>query len=228
MSDAETEQPETQLDPLPAPEPPKTSWYRKRSNQVAIGLLFFFVVVPVLKAVVAEDGASDTEIAKALGASGTPRDADLRLVDETSTYTAAWNAAATPLVRDWLDDEVSALEWVEEAPAHLARLETALAGFRRTVEAIDDVGLRSAFTPLVNNYGDKLAAWNALVVAVAEGTDADIEAAIDRTDAVGQAGQRLARELMARMEPLLTESDRGLLRDRIDEQTENLKRDLGL
>lgn len=52
---------------------------------------------------------------------------------------------ATPLVRYYLDEHVSADAWLETANTSLANMDSARAGLRRAIESIKDSGLRATF-----------------------------------------------------------------------------------
>lgn len=182
-----------------------------------------FVVVPILNAALNDEQPDDRKAAQTLGASESVSDSDLNIVDNLDQFTSKWNEAATPLVRDYLDEGVSADAWLETAKSTLGDMDSARAGLRRAIESIKDSGLRATFTPMADNYDAKFNAVSALREAVRTG-DADAEkAAADRVTQLGQEGQRLASALLDKLAALSPEYKRY-----VEQRRAQMERELGL
>jgi len=141
-------------------------------------------------------------IAQALGSTSSSISShDYEAIVNYSKATHSWNIAVAPLIRDYLDPNVSADAWVSDARPIIAEVRKIYASMFATVVSIQDTGLRKIIMQVVTNYKAKLDAMTALHLAVAAG---DAEAAQSASNALSQAaseGSVLALSLMDRIRP---------------------------
>lgn len=204
--------------------PPGRRWLdpRRPRTWIVAGLLALFVVV-ILNAALNDDQSDARKAAQTLGASESVRGSDLDIVDNLSQFLSKWNEAATPLVRDYIDENVSGDEWLETAGASIPEMDSARAGQRRAIESIRDSGLRVTFLPMAENYDAKFEAVTSLREAVRSGdTDAQEEAA-QRMTRLGEEGQRLASELLDKLASISPEAKRY-----VEQRRAQMERELGV
>lgn len=172
---------------------------------VVFGILFLFGIgLAVVGAVVGQGDNDPSGDEAALGASRPIGASDERLLDEFFQLPKRWNAAAEPIVTNYLDPDVEAEMFVLEAEPQIVELQRIRARMVEVALALDDNGIQLRLRPLVENYGDKLAAVVALVEAVDAGDVEGEEAAATQLDASATEGRRLACELIEKLEPQLT------------------------
>jgi len=150
----------------------------------------------------AETSAAEQSLAAAMGATNRfISEDDLETAATLRTFTTRWNTAAAPLMRGYLDPNVSAEQWVSDAGEHVEGLTAASMRFSATVQAFEDPGLRARYQVLAKNYDRKLAAIHALRHAVAQqDPDGETTAIIEVREAALE-GRELAIELMDSMRP---------------------------
>lgn len=161
---------------------------------------------------------------QAIGATSSLSEQDGRIIDGLGEHSSRWNEAAGPFVRDYLDPNVDAHEWVDAAEAQVAEMRNAVIGFQADVMAISDPGVRSVFEKFANNYRAKLDAVTRLHNAVAGGDPAAEEIAGAGLQAAAEEGQELATSLLDNLRPFVDPEDlTTLLRDK----AADLQRQLG-
>lgn len=84
-------------------------------------------------------------------------------------HPRAWNRGAEPLIRDYLDPNVAAGEWVSAASDQIIAMRQAYMALEKDVMLLTDPGVRSAFTKFVENYRAKLDAVVMLHIAGSKG-----------------------------------------------------------
>lgn len=152
---------------------------------------------------------------QAVGATSPLSAEDERLVDGLGEHSSRWNEAAGPFVRDYLDPNVSAAEWVAAADAQVAEMRNAVISFQTDVMAISDPGVRSVFEEFTDNYRAKLDAVTRLWNAVAAGDPDAEEAAGAELQAAAEEGQQLATSLLDKLRRFVDPEDlTSLLQDR--------------
>jgi len=126
---------------------------------------------------------------------------DLEAIALFSDLPARWNLVAAPLVRDYLDPNVSAERWVTEASTSIGELRAIQAEMLATVFALNDPGIKKTYLELATNYRTKLDCVTALHNAVARGDQDAEQRAQEALSRATAEGQQLAQMFLDRLRP---------------------------
>lgn len=187
-----------------APPKPKKRRIGRNIALALAGLVVLSLAVEQLNT------AADTRPAgeeQALGATSSLSTEDERLIDGLGDHSNHWNEAAGPFVRDYLDPNVGATEWVAAARTNVNEMRNAAISFTTDVMAISDAGVRSVFDEFADNYSAKLDAVTRLWNAVAAGDPDAEEAAGADLQAAAEEGQHLATNLLEKLRPFVDPED---------------------
>ena len=116
---------------------------------------------------------------------------------------ARWNRAAAPLVRDYLDPNVSPDRWVRSSTSQINELRKIYIEMQTATMAIADRGIRNTFDEFRVTYKGKLDSATALQNAVARGDAAAEQAAQKALSASAAQGQVLAQAFLDRLRPFV-------------------------
>lgn len=157
--------------------------------------------------------AAQTDVPVVLGAhGGSTSPSDVNVIATFSDLPARWNRAAAPLVRDYLDPNIPADRWVEDASHHIGELRAVWFEMHACILAIQDPGIRNILQEIEANYGTKLGCLTALHYAVAQGNQEGEQEAQQTLSVASAEGQRLARTMIERLRPYV---DPQVLTDRL-------------
>jgi hypothetical protein len=126
---------------------------------------------------------------------------DLEAIAMFVELPSRWNRAAAPLVRDYLDPNVSADRWVREASGYMGELRAVHVEMQATLLAMQDPGVKKTFDEIASNYRTKLDCLTALHFAVAQGDQQAEQRAQEVLSEASAEGQRLAQSLLHRLTP---------------------------
>jgi len=128
---------------------------------------------------------------------------DLDAIATFDGLPARWNRNAAPVVRDYLDVNVPADRWAEEASTHIGELRAVAIEMELTVYLIQDQGIRKTLQDLTANYRAKLDALSALHFAVAQGDPEAEQSALLALSEASAAGKELGQALLDRGRPYI-------------------------
>ena len=114
-----------------------------------------------------------------------------------------WNRAAAPLVRDYLDPNVSAEKWVKESASRIGELRTIAMEMTAVSIAISHEKLRDLFMRISKNYRTKLACLTNMHIAVAQGNVEAETKALAALPLGTEEGLQNAMELMDMVRPYM-------------------------
>lgn len=118
-----------------------------------------------------------------------------------------WNKASGPLVRDYLDPNVPAEQWVREGSRLIGDLRAVHLKMQAQIMSIREREVREFFLLLNANYRAKLDSVTLLHIAVARGDEqAEVEA-YQRLGEASQQGQQLSAALVEKIRPLVSPRD---------------------
>jgi len=121
--------------------------------------------------------------------------------------TWEWNRAVAPIVRDYLDPNVSAEAWVKSSTAPMGQLRAVHVQMTAAVLGIKDDQLRNVFQEFCENYRSKLDAMTALQNTVARGDEAGEEQAKVVLAEASARGTELATSFLERLRPYVDEKE---------------------
>jgi len=130
-------------------------------------------------------------------------DHDYEVLVKMNVLVSRWNITAAPLVRDYLDPNVSGDTWVRDATSLINEMRSIHMEMSVIVISMQDEGLRSTLNEVVENYRDKLDALVMLQNAVSRG-DAELEQeAQTQLSEAGEEGKRLALSYIEKIRPFV-------------------------
>ncbi len=145
---------------------------------------------------------------------------DIDVIAAFSGLTSRWNNAVAPLVRDYLDPNVSSELWIKEASFHIGELRSIYIEMNALTFVLQDPDIRKFFKEIVTNYKAKLSGVTALHYAVAYGNEtAQIEANQSISNAAA-AGNRLAQTFLDRLRPYI---DTKVLIYELQKRSQNIR-----
>ncbi len=128
---------------------------------------------------------------------------DIDVIVAISGLSSQWNKAVAPLVRDYLDPNISSEQWAKEASFYVAKLRSIYLEMNALTFMIQDAGIRNIFKEFAENYRAKLSGITALHYAVAYG---DATAAKQASQSISKAtseGNQLAQSLLEKLRPYI-------------------------
>lgn len=111
------------------------------------------------------------------------------------------------MIRDYLDPNVGAGEWVSTASDQIIAMRQAYMALEKDVMLLTDPGVRSAFTKFVENYRAKLDAVVMLHIAVSKGDQAAETDALSALEKAARFGKDLATTLVDDLRPFMSDDD---------------------
>ena len=99
-------------------------------------------------------------------------DDDARTLKAIKSCTGRWNEAGAPLVREYLDPNVSARQWSKDASAHLSKLRLIFLEMQGHAMNLRNPKIFNMLKDVTASYKAKLDAMTALHFAVTQGDEA--------------------------------------------------------
>lgn len=136
---------------------------------------------------------------------------DTEILLRFGTNGTAWNRASAPLIRDYLDPNISGNQWVERSRTALAELRTVFLRTKTDYQLLTDSGAKGTVRPIVEIQESMLALYQQLQTAIATG-DADREkATMSELQAAGLRKQQVALPIVQRLRDQIgTDADKRM------------------
>jgi hypothetical protein len=126
---------------------------------------------------------------------------DIEVIIYLSSLPSQWNKAVAPLIRDYLDPNISSEQWVKEASFHIGKLRSIYLEMNALTLMLQDAGIRNIFEEFVDNYKAKLIAVTDLHFAVAHGDPTAEKQASQAISKAASKGNQLAQSFLQKLRP---------------------------
>lgn len=156
------------------------------------------------------------------GSGDAPASEDLRATLALTDLTWKWNEEVAPIVRTYLDPEVSGETWVTATTGRLDGLRGIHTRMTAASMTVANAGLRDQLLAIVRNYGQKLDALTLLHHAVAEGDQTQEAAARQEISRTTAEGTELALRFLDSIRPFLDPDDLARELERRGQQASDL------
>lgn len=116
---------------------------------------------------------------------------DAEILLRFGVYGAEWNRAAAPLVRNYIDPNVTGDQWVELSKIPIAQLKTVLLRTKIDCDLLSDTGVKEFIKPIIEVNDRMLGLYLQLQSAIITGNNGEESTVMSELQAAAQRKQQL-------------------------------------